>query len=59
MNLYMNRVTADMIKKERMDILSAGQEDIRALAGVVEAVLAADQLCVIGNEEKIEEQKNA
>ena len=58
MNLYMNRVTADMIKKERMDILSAGQEDIRALAGVVEAVLAADQLCVIGNEEKIEEQKD-
>ena len=58
MNLYMNRVTADMIKKERMDILSAGQEVIRALAGVVEAVLAADQLCVIGNEEKIEEQKD-
>lgn len=58
MNLYMNHVSADMIRKERMEILGAQQEDIRALAGVVEAVLAADQLCVIGSEEKIEEQKD-
>ena len=58
MNLYMNHVSADMIRKERMEILGAQQEDIRALADVVEAVLAADQLCVIGSEEKIEEQKD-
>lgn len=57
MNLYMNHVTAEMIQKERMEILSAQQQDIRALAKVVEAVLAADQLCVIGSEEKIEQQK--
>ena len=57
MNLYMNHVTADMILKERMEILEAGQEDIRKLSKVVEAVLSANQLCVIGNEEKIEEEK--
>ncbi|MCL2864855.1 MAG: insulinase family protein [Lachnospiraceae bacterium] len=57
MNLYMNRVTAEMIQKERTEIIRATQEDVRAMAAVVEAVLAADQLCVIGSEEKIEEAK--
>lgn len=55
MNLYMNKVSAEMIQKERNQILDARQEDIRALAKVAEAVLAANQLCVIGSEEKIEE----
>lgn len=56
-NLYMNHVSEEMMHQERMEILNARQEDIRALADVVAAVLAADQLCVIGSEEKIEEQK--
>lgn len=57
MNLYMNKVSADMIREERNQILDAGQEDIRALSRVAEAVLKADQFCVIGSEEKIEENK--
>lgn len=57
MNLYMNRVSAEMIQKERMEILNATQEDIQKLADSVEAVLKCNQLCVIGNEEKIEAQK--
>ncbi len=57
MNLYMNHVSAEMIRRERMEVLHAGQEDIRRLAPVVEALLRADQLCVIGSEEKIEAQK--
>ncbi len=51
MNLYMNKVSADQI-------LDAGQEDIRALARVAKAVLKADQFCVIGSEEKIEENRD-
>ena len=58
MNLYMNKVSAEMIQKERREILEAGQDDIRRLSKVVEAVLKADQLCVIGSEEKIEEERN-
>ena len=46
-----------MIQQERREILEASQEDIRRLARVVEAVLEAGQLCVIGSEEKIEEEK--
>ena len=58
MNLYMNHVTAQMIEEERTQILDANEEDIRALAEVVEAVLGSNQICVIGSEEKIEEQKS-
>ena len=57
-NLYMNKVSAETIKKERLQILEAGQEDIRKLADVVEAVMKAGQICVIGSEEKIEEAKD-
>ncbi len=57
MNLYMSRVTEGMIRREREQILSADQKDIRALAKILKAVLDADQICVIGSEEKIEEQK--
>ena len=57
MNLYMNHVSPEMIQRERSEILEADQEDIRALAGVARAVLANDQICVIGNEAKIEEEK--
>lgn len=57
MNLYMNKVSADMIREERSQILDATQDDIRALYRVVEAVLKADQLCVVGSEDIIEENK--
>lgn len=57
MNLYMNKVSAEMIAEERREILEAGQDDIRRLSRVVEALLKAGQICVIGSEEKIEEEK--
>lgn len=57
MNLYMNHVSAEMIREERNQILDAQQADIRALADVLQALLDAHELCVIGSEEKIEEQK--
>ena len=57
MNLYMNHVSAEMIREERNQILDAQQADIRALADVLQALLDAHELCVIGSEENIEEQK--
>lgn len=57
MNLYMNKISAEMIREERNQILDARQDDIRALYKVAEAVLQADQMCVIGGEDKIEEEK--
>ncbi|MDL2296184.1 insulinase family protein [Lachnospiraceae bacterium OttesenSCG-928-E19] len=57
MNIYMNHVSEEMIRKERQEILSATQEDIRGLAKVVQAVLEANQICVVGSEAKIMEQQ--
>ncbi len=57
MNLYMCHISEDMIREEREQILNAEETDIRGLADIVEAVLNCNQLCVIGSEEKIEEQK--
>ena len=57
LNLYMNGISREMLEKERMQILTATQEDIRALYKVVEATLAHHNICVIGGEEKVEENK--
>ena len=57
MNLYMNCVSEEMIRKERSEILGATEKDIRALAQIVDAVMDCNQICVIGSEEKVEEQK--
>ena len=58
MNLYMNKVSAEMIRKEREEILNATQNDIRALAPIAEAVLRANDICVIGDEAKITEEQD-
>ena len=51
---YLSGVTDEMLQKERDQVLSARPEDIRALAGIVKAILDTGSLCTIGNEEKIE-----
>ncbi len=58
MNLYMNHVSAEMIREERNQVLDATPEDIRALADLVQVALACNQFCVIGSEDKVEEQKD-
>lgn len=57
MNLHMCGLTLDRIREERRQILEAGQEDIRKLADIVEAVLEAGQICVVGSEEKLREDR--
>lgn len=54
---YLTGVTDEMLQKEREETLHATQEDVRSLAGIVRAVLKEDALCVIGNEEKLTEEK--
>ena len=51
---YFCGVTEEMIQKERDQILNASVEDIHALADIVEAVLSAQQICVVGSESKVE-----
>ena len=58
LNIYMNKISKEMLEKERKQILTATEADIRKLYTVVEAMLAQNNICVIGSEEKIEENKD-
>lgn len=50
-------VTDEMLAEERRQILTAKPEDIRALAGIIRAILSTGSFCVVGNAEKIKENK--
>ena len=54
---YLTNLSYEDLQKERDEVLTAKDADIRALKAHVEAVLAKKNFCVIGSEEKIEEQK--
>ncbi len=54
---YLSHITFEDIQTERDQVISAKEEDIRKLADLVEAVLAQENICVIGNEEKIKEEQ--
>jgi Zn-dependent M16 (insulinase) family peptidase len=58
LSAYLSGVDKKMMEKEREEVLTATQEDIRSLASLVKAVLDTGSLCVIGNEEKIEADKD-
>ncbi len=55
LSAYLSGVTDEMMQTERDQILKAQPEDIRALAGIVKAILDTGSLCTIGNEDKIQE----
>ncbi len=57
MTAYLTNLTFEDVQKERDQVLTAKDSDIRALKAHVQAVLKPKNLCVIGGEEKIEEQK--
>ena len=54
LSAYLSGVTDEMLQKERDQVLGATKEDIRALADLIRAVLATRSFCVVGNEDKIE-----
>ena len=47
----------ETVQKERDQVLSCECEDIRALTPYLRAMLSQNNLCVIGNEKRLEEQK--
>ncbi len=55
---YLMHLTQEDIQTERDEIISATQEDIRNLADLLSAVLSQENICVIGNEDKISSQKD-
>nr|WP_289046503.1 insulinase family protein [uncultured Blautia sp.] len=55
---YFRGLTVEMLQKERDQILDATVEDIHALAPLIEAILADDQICVVGSESAVEKAKD-
>lgn len=55
---YMSGITQEMIQQERDEVLSTQPEDIRAMADYIRAFMEEDFFCVVGNAEKIKEEKD-
>lgn len=51
-------VTTELVQKERDELLATNQETIRGLAPLMKAAFEDDVLCVIGNENRLEEEKD-
>ena len=55
MAAYLQNISYEEIQKERDQVIGATQEDIRGLRDMIAAVLAGNNLCVVGNEETLQE----
>lgn len=58
LSAYFGNITEEDIQREREEILNAGQEDIRALAPLMRAILAEQNICVLGNEDALAKEKD-
>ena len=50
---YLRGITQEDRQRRRDEILATRQEDIRALAPMIDACMKQDICCVFGNEEKL------
>ena len=55
---YMRGVGEDVYREHRNKVLDTTPEDINALSPIIEAILKDNYLCVIGNGDKIEQDKD-
>lgn len=55
---YFEGITEEMILNERKDILSTTQKDIQCFSSLINEILRQDQICIVGNKEKIEVKKD-
>ena len=56
-NAYMSGISEEYLQNIRNQVLEVTQEDIRSLAPIIQALLEEKKICVIGNDKKIEENK--
>lgn len=58
MGFYLAGVTMEDIQRQRDEIINVTMEDIQNLADIVRAIMDNGNICVIGNEKKIEENRD-
>jgi hypothetical protein len=54
---YLEGTTYEMLQNARDQVLGAKAEDIRALAAYIDAFMSDENVCVVGNEDKIKAAK--
>jgi Zn-dependent M16 (insulinase) family peptidase len=54
---YLSNITAEDIQRERDEVLKSDEKVIRSFAPLVQCVMEQDLICVVGNENKIKENK--
>lgn len=57
MTMYFNNDSVDSLAKERKQVLATDKEKIRSFADLVDSVLKEKNICVVGNEGKIESER--
>ncbi|MDE6674600.1 MAG: insulinase family protein, partial [Acetatifactor sp.] len=57
LSAYLCGISQQMLDEEREQLLAATQEDIRELSAYIRAFMEDDFLCVVGNAQKIKEEK--
>ena len=57
MTAYLTGTPIEVLQEERRQVLECDSEDIRAAAEIIEAVVNAGNLCVIGNEQHLRQEK--
>lgn len=55
---YLNKQTIDDFKREKAEIINTTVEDVKNALPYVEAIFEQNNICVIGNEKRIEEAKD-
>lgn len=58
LSMLLSGVTYEDLKKEREAIINLTQEDIRSLSDLVQSVIDEGNICVIGNEGRIDQDKD-
>ena len=58
LSFYLAGVTPEDLQRERDEIRNVTNEDIRGLADLIRSILEAGNICVIGNENKVEENRS-
>lgn len=58
LSMYLAGITEEELQKERDEILNVTLDDIRKLNKVVKSIIDAGNICVIGSEEKINQNKD-
>jgi hypothetical protein len=57
MTILLSKLPPEVLQEERNQILSCTGEDIRAVAGMLEEIAANGNICVIGNEQHLQQSK--